>query len=314
MKKKWKRRLLCGFFALAVAGTQPAPAYAEEGAANAAQEAPAGIPATEEDIDAYFDGSVFVGDSVLMGFRNYALKRGGPCLGRMQFLASGSFSVYNALQPVSSKSVHPVYQGQQRLVWESVGMLQAKKVFLFFGLNDLNRGSLESTCGRYAQVIANIKANCPDTEIHIMSMTYTKQGKGKGKLNNPTIRQFNDMLRQMALDNGWGFIDIATPLADGNGDLAAAYCSDNYIHQTNAAYNVWTAVLKEYAKSQLEGTSAFPAALPKASEEETQAQAPETDEPQQSAESGNSQTIGPAEETAPAGPGEPADESSAGQA
>lgn len=301
MKKEWKRRLLCGFFALLIASAEPALIYARADNTEAIDEAAEASSVSEEDLDAYFDGSVFVGDSVLMGFRNYAMKRGGSCLGRMQFLAAGSFSVYNALLPVSSKSVHPVYQGQQRLVWESLGMLQAKKVFLFFGLNDLNMGSLESTCGRYAQVIANIKAACPDAEIHIMSMTYTKQGKGKGKLNNPTIRQFNDMLRQMASDSGWGFVDIANPLADGNGDLAAAYCSDNYVHQTNAAYDVWAAVLREYAKSQLEGTSAFPATPPAAPEEETAAS--EAEETQQSAETGSSPVIGPQEETAPAGPG-----------
>ena len=28
-----------------------------------------------DEIDAYFDDSVFVGDSIMLGFRNYAMKR-----------------------------------------------------------------------------------------------------------------------------------------------------------------------------------------------------------------------------------------------
>lgn len=215
------------------------------------------ITITEEEIDAYFDQTVLVGDSVMMGFRNYAMRRANTYLGRIQFLASGSFSVHNALWPVNAKSVHPIYQGQKRQVWESLGMIQPKRVFMFFGLNDMNMGTLEDTCALYAQVIANIKNTCPDTEIHLMSMTYTLRGKGKGNLTNPNIRVFNEMLKQMARDNGWGFVDIANPLADANGDLAPAYCSDHYVHQTNAAYDVWSVVLRDYARSQLDESSEF---------------------------------------------------------
>lgn len=275
MKKAWKRRMLSSIIVLMVAGTGPAAVFAdeqdggtateqhiseEEESSEASEEVP--VPAekgiSEEEIDAYFDGTVFVGDSVMLGFRNYSMSRSNTFLGRIQFLASGSFSVHNAFWPVTSKSVHPIYQGQQRLVWDSIGIMQPRRVFLFFGLNDMNMGSLEETCSLYAQVIANIKTTCPDAEIHIMSMTYTLAGKGKGRLNNPNIRQFNEMLKQMCWDNGWGFVDIANPLADGNGDLMPAYCSDNYVHQTTAAYNVWVDVLRGYARSQIDGSSMFP--------------------------------------------------------
>lgn len=217
---------------------------------------------SEEDIDAYYGGAVLIGDSVMLGFRNYSMNRAGTYLGKIRFLASGSFSVHNAFWPVTSKSVHPIYQGKQRPVWESVGLMQPERVFLFFGLNDMNMGSLEETCSLYAQVIANIKATCPDVETHIMSMTYTLRGKGKGRLNNENIRQFNAMLSQMARDNHWGFVDLANPLADANGDLAPEYCSDNYVHQTTAAYDVWSNVLRAYARSQLDGSADFPAQGP----------------------------------------------------
>lgn len=297
MDKVWRYRLFGGLSALLIAGTSPASVLAAQADAvtvihrdGAEQGGPGSgaeggqtagsvqtqiqpVTATEEEIDAFFDGSVFVGDSVMMGFRNYAVGRRNTYLGRMQFLASGSFSVHNALWPVGGKSVHPIFQGQQRPVWESLGMLQAKKVFMFFGLNDMNMGSLQDTCACYAQVIANIKANCPDAQIHIISMTYTLHGQGKGRLQNDNIRMFNEMLKQMALENGWGFMDLATPLSDANGDLAAAYCSDNYVHQTTAAYDVWSVVLREYARSQIEGTCAYPAdGVVKTAEQTTEGQ------------------------------------------
>ncbi|MCD8082984.1 MAG: GDSL-type esterase/lipase family protein [Clostridiales bacterium] len=204
---------------------------------------------SESDIEAFFSNTVMTGDSVMVGFRNYCMRSSDPLLKSLSFLASGSFSVHNALWPVSSKSVHPVFQGAQRPVWESISMLQAEKVFMFFGLNDMNMGT--DTCERYQDVIANIRQLSPDIQIYIISMTYTLNGRGKGRLNNDNISVFNAQMKQLAEDNVWGFIDMATPLAEGTGNLAPQYCSDNYVHQTNAAYQVWTEVLRQYAREQL---------------------------------------------------------------
>ncbi len=265
MGKGWKFHVLCGCLAVMTAGIWPMAALGDElsglgiqgpgtqGLDKAMEEA----MRQEAQLDAYFDGSVFIGDSVMQGYGDYAMRRGGSCLGRMQFLAEVSFSVFNALRPVTARSTHPTFMGQKRYVWESTGMLQPKRVFLF-GLNDIDMGPLESTCARYAQVIANIKTYCPEAEIHIMGMTYIRPAKARGRLNNPTIRQFNGMLAQMALDNGWGYVNVADAIADGNGDLAAGYCSDGDCHLTSSAYDVWTAVLRDYARAQMDGTSAFP--------------------------------------------------------
>lgn len=216
------------------------------------------IDITEEEIDAYFADSVFVGDSIMLGFRNYCMKQKDSFLNDIQFLAAGSFSVSNSLWDVTEKSVHPVYKGQKRHIWESISMMDVKKVFLFFGMNDLNVSGIEGTVEKYEQLITNIKEKSPDVEIHIISMTYTLKGAGKGKLKNDNIREFNILLQDMAKKNGWGFMDMATPLSDENGDLAAKYCSDGYVHQSRAAYDVWTTVIRDYAKAQLDGTTEFP--------------------------------------------------------
>lgn len=199
----------------------------------------------------YFDHSVFVGDSIMLGFRNYAMKNQDTFLGNMEFLAAGSFSANNAMWPVDKKSVHPVYQGKQRHIWESIALMKGEKVFLMLGMNDLNVYGLEGSCEAYKELIGKIEEANPKAEFHIMSMTYVLKGKGKGKLENNTIREFNVMLEQMAEENGWGFVDIAGPLADGNGDLAEEYCSDDFAHQKPEAYDVWTEVLREYAEECL---------------------------------------------------------------
>ncbi len=205
-----------------------------------------------DEIDAYFDDSVFVGDSIMLGFRNYAMKRQDTFLSRMNFLAAGSFSANNALWDVGEKSVHPVYQGEQRQIWDSISMMGSKKVFIMLGMNDLNITGLEGSCEIYQELIGKIKESNPDVEIHIMSMTYILKGEDVGKLENNAIREFNGMLREMAEGNGWGFVDVAEALADENGDLAAEYCSDGFAHQNPEAYDVWVSVLRKYAGEHLE--------------------------------------------------------------
>lgn len=215
--------------------------------------------ADEAAVNAYYNGAVLVGDSVMKDFRNYAMRRSSdPLLGGIRFLAAGCFSIHNSLWPVSEESVHPIYQGQQRPVWESLGMMEAKRIFLFFGLNDMNMGPLDETCAMYLELIGNIKSTCPEAEIHLISMTYALKGTGKGNMNNDTVREFNSRLRQMAAENGWGYMNLVDALSDGEGNLRAEYCSDGFVHQTAAAYDVWVSVLREYGKSQLNGTAEFP--------------------------------------------------------
>ena len=53
----------------------------------------------------------------------------------------------------------------------------------------------------------------------------------------------------MALDNGWGYIDLCTPISDGKGNLAENCCSDGFVHLTKAAYTLWESSLINYANA-----------------------------------------------------------------
>lgn len=252
MKRKLLNyNLLTAGTILTLIGSNPMTSYVYATEITTSEQSTSETTISEEDIDAYFEDCVFVGDSIMLGFRNYSMKQKDSFLNKIQFLAAGNFSARNALWDVTEKSVHPVYQGKKRQIWESISMMEAKKVFLFFGMNDLNLSGLEGTCENYAKVIHHIKELNPEIEIHIISMTYTVKGADTGLLNNTTIREFNTMLQNMAAENGWGYMDLATPLSDENGDLASIYCSDEYVHHSKEAYQVWTTVIRNYAKSQL---------------------------------------------------------------
>ncbi|SFG16507.1 GDSL-type esterase/lipase family protein [Oribacterium sp. WCC10] len=207
------------------------------------------------DIGNYYKDAVLIGDSVAMGFSLYAAKHSNdPIFQNLKFLTRGSYSVHNAFSKITSKSTHPVYLGQQRHVWESISLMGAKHVYCFFGLNDLYAG-VDDTVQKYLHLLDQITATNPGVDFTIISTTPMYNGSEKKNLNNANIRALNATMAALAETNGWGYVDIATPLSDANGCLASGFCSDHYVHQTNSAYAVWKQVLENYAEAHLTNSS-----------------------------------------------------------
>ncbi|MBO5278545.1 MAG: hypothetical protein J6B06_03515 [Lachnospiraceae bacterium] len=200
-----------------------------------------------EDADQFFEHSVFIGDSVMMGFRNYVMGQPQGFLGGPQFLVSGSFSVRMALNKISETTIHPIYQGEQHYIWDSISMMGAEKAFLFFGLNDIDMEGVDGTRDNYIEVIDRIKETSPKTEIYIISTTNMLTGSERGGLNNDNIRLLNDKMKEYCAATDVQYIDIASFLTAEDGGLKPEFCSDAYVHQTYAAYEVWTKVLRGYA-------------------------------------------------------------------
>ena len=203
------------------------------------------------DIGNYYKDAVVIGDSVAYGFQLYATRNAAvPIFQNLKFLTRGSYSVHNAFSKITSKSTHPVYGGEQRYIWDSIKLVNAKHVYSFFGLNDLYDG-VEYTVQKYLQLLDKIKTENPDVDFTIVSTTPMYKGSEKKNLNNANIRALNEQMKTLAAVNGWGFIDVATPLSDSSGYLAPKYCSDKYVHQTNSAYAVWQQVFEQYAEQHL---------------------------------------------------------------
>lgn len=200
-----------------------------------------------EDVGEFFEHSVFVGDSVMMGFRNYVMGQQNSFFDGAEFLVSGSFSVRMALNEISKDTIHPIYQGEQRYIWDSIALMGAEKVFLFFGLNDIGMEGVDGTCENYVEVIRKIREVNPQTELYVISTTNMLAGSEKGDLNNENIVLLNDKMRAYCRKAGVGFIDIASFLVGEDGGLRQELCSDAYVHQTAAAYEIWAKVLGGYA-------------------------------------------------------------------
>ena len=225
-----------------------------------------------DEIDSFFDDSVFVGHSVMMHFKDkyVAYKRGSDSgfLGGAKFHASGSFSYHNNLAPVSADSVHPLYQGEKMKIEDAVAAMGAKTVYLSgMALNEIGIFGAEASAENLASVVDAIKAKSPDVKIVILANTYmVKNFNTYQKLHNGSISEYNNLLLDYCNENGYDFVDISTPLV-GGGCLADKYCTDNAeggsgCHLTADAYAIWTAVLRDYAKAERAGTYVNPDSMP----------------------------------------------------
>lgn len=205
----------------------------------------AAVPAelTDEDIAEFFDGAVFVGDSLTDELRNYCL-RSGEFTGAVFFSRSG-FSVYNAV----TYGMDVLYQGKTFTTEEGIAAAGATKVFFMLGINDMALTGVEKAIENWGIMIDRIQGKCPDTEIYIQSCTPAYNG-GK-KFSNALIDRYNAALMDFTAERGLHYIDVATPMKGPDGGLLPEYSEDQYVHLSYEACGVWAELLKEYARQQL---------------------------------------------------------------
>ncbi|MBO4563452.1 MAG: hypothetical protein J5772_07565 [Clostridia bacterium] len=204
--------------------------------------------------EAWFADAVFVGDSIMLGWKNYnnsMLSSDASFFGPTHFLCEGSYGAGHALEPVSDKSLHPLYQGEQHLLWDSIEMMGANKVFICFGLNDVAIYGVEGTAANFETLCTRILEKSPQAKIYIISSMYLMDDSHQRKLTNENLRILNGMLRDMCGRRGFGFVDIASHLVGEDGYLKREYCSDpdsnTPCHHTAAAYKIWAEILRSVA-------------------------------------------------------------------
>ena len=219
-----------------------------------------GLPQAEDQrvLDFYQD-SVIIGDSVADGFKLFAQgNKANPLMAELQFLTASRYNLINALIPEEQDKTiaHPIYKGQFLNVWNSIKLMNAKHIYMFFGFNDLGDRT-DKIVNRYVQLIHQIQAVNPEVDFTIISTTYIYPGYTKSfpgvkswAFDNPTVRKLNTEMQKLAQQNGWGYMNIADALSDGQGNLNPNFCTDKMIHQNAAAYVVWAQCFRDYAASR----------------------------------------------------------------
>lgn len=211
---------------------------------------PLELTVTNEQKDAYFNGSVMVGNSLGVGLASYCRQQYTGFFGNARHFSSGSFSLMNDMRPISATSLHPTYNGTKYRVKDALRVMGAKKAFLSFGMNDLNIYGVNGTADVYQQFVRELQKNNKGLAVYIVSQTPVR--RTSGRLENGCIREFNRLMEAYAKKTkDVYFTDIFPSFLDSAGLLASQYCSDGFCHLTNAGYAVWTGQLKQFAGQQI---------------------------------------------------------------
>lgn len=219
-----------------------------------------------EVLDDYFDDALFVGDSVANGLKLYTTMYEKVFQG-MVFHTGACYGYHNCLSKVTSSSMHPLYQGQKRNIWEMVALTNPNKVFIGFGLNDFGCTTTKSVKNCLDKIIANIRAVKPDVEIIILSSGYfTKAGESyKPNLNDYRTcfrqRDYNQFVLEYCNALGLDYIDVSNCFADEYGYLPKESSLDNYCHPQIKLYTAWRDILYGYAADKMQGTYQNPARM-----------------------------------------------------
>ena len=215
---------------------------------------PLGLPESGRVDDSYFDDALFVGDSVTLKLRQYALnarKNGEPTLlGQANFLAAQSFSARNALREVSETSIHPVIGGVKMTLEEAVAISGAKKLYIMLGMNDVGVVGAEKSVQNMLELLRRIQEKNPGIRIFVESATPRLSGTEPttGQLFEYDVKLYDAILALN--DPNICYVDVAYVMRDEQGKLRAEFCGDPggmAIHFTNEGCRQWIDYLYTHA-------------------------------------------------------------------
>ena len=141
-------------------------------------------------LDAWFDDSVMVGDSIAGGLNMYAAserEKGQPCLGNMRIIGSSGLTLRLALGAERKDTAGKViFRSRYMTISEIVELTQAKRLFLMMGVRDLEYYSPEKLIDVYAEILSIIKEKSPSqTPTSLCTRTWRSR-LGQGAMSDNT--------------------------------------------------------------------------------------------------------------------------------
>ena len=217
----------------------------------------------------YYDGSVFFGDSITQGLRRYVSGRRQTepgFFGGVELICTASISLYEGSRRTLQTNRFR-YRGVEKTMYQITRQIGPDKVFILLGLNDPVGIKPDKALGWIGDIVRNMEALCPGVAVHFFSMTPVAPGYCRQK-NRPRyqeqVEEYNLRLKAECEALGVGYVDIATPLKDGDGYLAEEYSSDKVCHLNDRGAEVWVQALCDYAQQQYDQGLWAPAGLPAA--------------------------------------------------
>jgi len=204
--------------------------------------------------DAYFEGAVFVGDSIMQQIGRYKMEqgeKGRPILGNARFMTVSSYTLYQGsrVTPLEHKAALR-YAGRKVSLADALKKMEARKAFILLGLNDQAGSRLDQEMLMYTRLIERARDKNPGVELIILSLTPITRGAQTKALNQKNFDAFNQRLESLCETLGVLFLDVATPLKDEDGFLSKAYAQDGRVHLSQEGMAVFVKALYAFAEGR----------------------------------------------------------------
>lgn len=162
----------------------------------------------------YFDDALFIGDSRIVGLRDYTtLKEHGD------FYCETALTIHKVLKQE--------FKGKGT-VQEALAKRDYGKIYMMVGINELGTGTTEDFIQKYAEVVDELALLEPDAKIFIMGIMKVTEKKSTqdGIFNNENIEARNHAIATLADNERIFYVDVNEAVCDENGNLKEEYSND----------------------------------------------------------------------------------------
>ena len=208
-------------------------------------------------LDAWFDDSVMVGDSIAGGLNMYVTKERANnhlCLGNMRIVGVSGLTLQKALSGETKEyPAEVLFRSRFMTISEVVEITQSKRLFLMMGVRDLEWYSPDRLVDIYGKIIALVKADHPDLKIYVHSIMPTLKSFAMDieNMDYPTQKETNEKLRAFCEANGYTYIELADLVRDEDGFLKYEYSGPDYsFHPNDLAKAIWVKQLRCCARDE----------------------------------------------------------------
>jgi len=207
-------------------------------------------------LDAWFDDSVMIGDSIVAGLGRYVTgerNKDRPCLGKMRIVGVSGLTLRIALAAEQKKTNGAlIFRSRFMTVSEVVEATQAKRLFILVGVRDRQSYSEGELIAAYDAFISAILENHPDLRIYVHSITPTlKEFAMSVRQTADMNRSVNERLRAFCEEKGYTYLELADLIRDDEGYLKFEYSGKDYsFHPNDTARAIWVKLLRSCARDE----------------------------------------------------------------
>lgn len=220
-------------------------------------------PLGDDVLFSYYDGAVFVGDSITRQLRIYLKEQSAKDvpLPTPTFLTAQSYLLYTASRKnLLAGHTNISYRGSEQPLCRIIGQMDPPppQVYILLGVNDYAGEDIPKHIGYCQRLVMLLKEFSPETKITFFSLTPVTKKFSGSKDRRALWDAYNLELEKLCAQEEVEYLDIATPLKDDDGYLKKEYCSDGQYHLSPEGLQVWLNTLKDHAQHQYENGQWLP--------------------------------------------------------